>query len=561
MQYKYLLQYKIFENFKMFINALKKIHYLANSSSLKKFIRHNLLVFDVNIINQRDRKNTKIALFELNYMHSSLIAYSYLASAVQSKYGASIVAYNPNYLGGWVRKSLHRLMKLFQLREYGTYKSFGVNKFIDINPSIQQKIEARILVEKLNQQIKNKRDIEQIVIRGTWIGDLIYDTYLRRYSKATIELSSKDFREFLVKTIEIFLYWERYFKDNDVCFINVSHCVYDLAIPLRIAIGKGIPSSQSSITHVYRMSNKNYFAYNDFFCFPKIYEELPEDFKSAGIDEAKRRIERRFAGEVGVDMGYSTKSAYRLVQNKRLLRKSSKTKILIATHCFFDSPHSYGNNLFPDFYEWLDYLGKISLTTDYDWYLKTHPDSLPGNMRILEDFINQYPKFSLLPPDSSHHQIIADGLDVALTVYGTIGFEYAALGVPIINCSINNPHIAYDFNHHPKSVDEYRDLLLNLDNLKLNIDKKQVYEYYFMRNIYNTENLFFNNYNSVINELGGYSMQFTDAVYDKWLSEWTYDKHESLLKAINAFIDSNDFRMEYRHFGRPLTLKSLGLAL
>ena len=537
----------------MLLNALKKIHYLVNSSSLKKFVRHNFLVFDTNT------SNTKIALFELNYMQSSLIAYSYLASAVQSKYGASIVAYNPNYCSGWVKKALHRLMKLFQLREYGAYKSFGVNKFIDINPSIQQKIEARILAGKLNQEIKTKRDIEQIAIRGTWIGDLMYDTYLRRYSKATIEVSSEDFRDFLVKTIEIYLYWEDYFNNNDVCFINVSHCVYDLAIPLRIALSKGIQAFQSSITHVYQMSNKDYFAYNDFFYFPKIYKEMPEDFKSAGIDEAKRRIERRFAGEVGVDMGYSTKSAYRLGQHKRLLRKSSKIKILVATHCFFDSPHSYGNNLFPDFYEWLDYLGKISLTTDYDWYLKTHPDSLPGNKKILVDFIKKYPKFSMLPPDSSHHQIIADGLDVALTVYGTIGFEYAALGVPIINCSLNNPHIAYNFNIHPKSLDEYHHLLTNLEKLNLKINKYQVYEYYFMRNIYNTANLFFHNYNATIKRLGGYSNQFTDRVYAEWIAEWTPAKHDSILRAFQKYLDSEDYRMEYKHFNKKWSIDMLEL--
>ena len=30
-------------------------------------------------------------------------------------------------------------------------------------------------------------------------------------------------------------------------------------------------------------------------------------------------------------------------------------------------------NLFPDFYEWLIFLSKISENTDYDWYIKDHP--------------------------------------------------------------------------------------------------------------------------------------------------------------------------------------------
>ena len=82
-------------------------------------------------------------------------------------------------------------------------------------------------------------------------------------------------------------------------------------------------------------------------------------------------------------MRYSSKSAYGEHKDERLLKESSRIKVFIALHCFFDSPHSYGCNLFPDFYEWLDFLGKISLETDYDWYMKTHPDYLPGNIPII----------------------------------------------------------------------------------------------------------------------------------------------------------------------------------
>ena len=30
------------------------------------------------------------------------------------------------------------------------------------------------------------------------------------------------------------------------------------------------------------------------------------------------------------------------------------------------------NSIFPDFYQWLLFLGKVSKKTDYDWYIKTH---------------------------------------------------------------------------------------------------------------------------------------------------------------------------------------------
>jgi hypothetical protein len=152
----------------------------------------------------------------------------------------------------------------------------------------------------------------------------------------------------------------------------------------------------------------------------------------------------------------------------------------------------------------------------------------------------------LLPADSSHRQLIAEGIDVALTVYGTIGFEYAALGVPVINASVHNPHIAYDFNLHPRSVAEYECLLLNLEELSLSIDKRQVYEYYFMQHIYHSVNWLFKDYRRMISELGGYYEQFTPKVYEKWLSEWTPERHTQIVGALQKFIDSGDFRLHHR---------------
>ena len=41
--------------------------------------------------------------------------------------------------------------------------------------------------------------------------------------------------------------------------------------------------------------------------------------------------------------------------------KVKKNKILIAMHNFYDSPHVFGKMLFPDFFEWLSYLVKLSI--------------------------------------------------------------------------------------------------------------------------------------------------------------------------------------------------------
>ena len=492
-------------------------------------------------------------------MHSAHIAYSYLANVLATRDGAVIKSYLPSARNTVLQRLAFAIDKFFGTRELGIFSSFGAQDCLVPKLSGKQQTVAQRLFEQTVGHLKSTQDVEDLTIDGIWIGDLVYDTYLMTYKQPTIYLAALDFRSSLKNSIDLFVFWNDYINIDSVSAINLSHCVYNQALLLRIGVNKKIPVFQSNITHIYSLNKDNLFAYNDFFHFRKRFKLLPKEIQTAGLKEAELRINRRFAGEVGVDMSYSTKSAYGGFKKNRLIRESPRKKVLIATHCFFDSPHSYGNNLFPDFYEWLDFLGQMTLLTDYDWYIKTHPDYLPGTKEIIDAFVLKYPKLTLLPSDSSHHQLIAEGIDVALTVYGTIGFEYAALGIPVINASVNNPHIAYDFNLHPKSVNEYRDLLLSLDGLNLQIEKPQVYEYYFMARIFNTQDLFFQDYNEAINQLSGYDGQFTSKVYEKWLEEWTQEKHSAIMTATEKFVQSGDFRMDYTHYGREFSVEAIGV--
>lgn len=484
-------------------------------------------------------------LFELNGLHSALIAYSYLANVLAGKHASEIVAFSSKQ-PGWKRI----LCRLLPAPHERVFSSFGMRRILHLELSRGQKKQSEELFAEIYPALQSKRDVEQITIGGVWIGDLVYDSCLRENGLPTVDIGSEDFIASLRKSLDIYVFWRDYLNTHPVRAINVSHCVYNLAIPLRLAVCRDIPVFQTNASHMYRLDRHNLFAYNDFFRFREVFRGLPAATQAAGLEEARRRIELRFAGKTGVDMGYSRKSAYGAHRAERLLQESARTKVLIATHCFFDSPHSYGKNLFPDFYEWLDFLGRMTLETDYDWYIKTHPDYLPGTKEIVDAFVSKYPRFRLLPADSSHHQIIAEGINVALTVYGTIGFEYAALGIPVVNASPNNPHIAYNFNIHPKSVDEYREILKNLDHIDLQIDKNEVYEYYFMKHIYNTSDWLFKNYRQMEKEVGGYSEQFTPRIYEYWLRQWTPARHAEILSTLDSFIESGDFRLGKKHLPR-----------
>lgn len=517
----------------------KIINNYLNDSYTKEFIKHNIQIFEKY---KKSNLNKKI-LVELNDAHSNHLAYSYLANVLSKQYDAEICGYSVIQAVSLKDKIRWNVLKFLSLKTFAIYRSFGVSNFITPGLGILGKISAWKIYKRIYKKIKEKRDIEKICIKEICIGDLIYDSYLRKYSYPTIEINDIKFKKFLLNSVELFVYWNNYFSKYDVAAIMVSHCSYVNAIPLRIALALNIPGYQVTAKDLYYLDNKNPLAYIEFLYYKEEFSKLGQLEKGSACEQARLRMDRRLNGEIGVDLAYSRKSAYGENKNERIILPTPRVKVLIATHCFFDSPHGYGGNIFPDLYEWLDFLGQITLLTDYDWYIKTHPDYFPGTMEVLDLLIKKYPKIVLIPADSSHRQIIAEGINFALTVYGTIGVEYAAMNVPVINASVLNPHINYNFNLHPKTLNEYKNILLNLDKVNYKIDMEEVYEFYYMKNIYHSGSWLLSEYENFIEKIGGYSRQFTSEIYSEWLNRFNIEDHNKILNNIENFISLRKYKM------------------
>jgi hypothetical protein len=516
------------------------------SAEEKRFMRHNNILQASGKCancNVEKQKKASYILLELNDAASAIISYSYLARTLAKDESTVFIAYHPSEPINFLSRVYWKIQKFIGSRLLAIYKSFGISELLVPTLDGTESSEAEAIYRKIRPTLKTKQDVENLSIDGVEIGDLVYDSYLAHYRTTTLDVESDKFNQYLKYSIRNYVFWSRYFDENNVVAINVSHCVYLNALPLRIALIREIASYQVNATHVYRLSKENRFAYSDYHYFPEQFKKLPIATREDGLRKAKERIEIRLSGEVGVDMPYSTKSAYGNFKPLRLIKESDRLKVLIAPHCFFDSPHPYGHNLFPDCYEWLHFITSIAEKTNYDWYVKTHPDFIPETKLLIEEFFRNYPKFTMLPSDSSHRQIVSEGIDVALTIYGTIGFEYASMGVRVVNASMNNPHIAYGFNIHPNNIEEFEDILLSLPDRKIDIKQSEVQEYYFMRNIYNNNNWLFKDYAKMIAALGGYRLQFTPAVYDYWLKEWDPDLDTRVLNNLEVFIKSREFRL------------------
>ena len=154
-------------------------------------------------------------------------------------------------------------------------------------------------------------------------------------------------------------------------------------------------------------------------------------------------------------MHYSTKSAFKKTKTKlNQLQKNKKISVLICTNCFYDNPHAYHGLFFTDFYEWLKYLGKISHISNYNWYIKPHPDYLPGTMEIIKQLSKNFNNIKILNPEISFLNI-KKHIDYVLTTYALHEF---LLGINVINADKYNPHCSFDFNLNPQNLNEYRKL-------------------------------------------------------------------------------------------------------
>ena len=520
-----------------------------NSSLMKK----NKRIFNTS------SNNEKIILVEYNNFHGSHLCQALLANFFKNKNSSKIVAYfnycvivSPLELSFLQNLKWH-ISSMLSLGFKKIYKSFGVEHFIRPQITKEMTIKAINIRDNFFKQKVFNQDIVNFQINKIWIGDLMYDTYLKSRLVPTFDIQENDFKNFFKEFLELFFYWEKFFKINKVTQTIGVHSCYSFGLPLRISVHNNIPGYVINTRGVMKIDKKIQTMYGNFKFFKKDFLRIRNKKQALAI--SKKSLDLRISGISGVDVGLFNreKSSFSRKKIKRnLMQKNSKIKILICTHDFLDSIHANGGNFFPDFYLWIDFLGKISneKSNDYDFYIKNHPNF--GNkyekyQKYTEKFVNQlirkYPKIKKIPNDTSHHQIISGGINYVLTVYGSVGIEYAYLGIPVINASRHNPHINYNFNLNPKNQREYIKILSNLKKKKFKINKKEVLECYFMKHFFCDENWLFDNYKVFMNKIGGYHNIHTIRLYEYWAK----NVDEKFVKKINYrfdnFINSKENRL------------------
>ena len=369
------------------------------------------------------------------------------------------------------------------------YDSFGCRKHLQVILTPEMRRQRLKLFCHIKNHLRVKEDLFNLHIDSVWVGMDIYESILRSGTH-TVSINSLRASRQLYIAITYFIYFKQAFQTYKIKAVALSHDNYiGMGLIARIAYSKNVPVYLANAYGVLKTDHTHQI-YEQYTQYRNIFDELSSLEKLDAIEWSRETLSRRLKGEVGVEMSYQTKSAYHPLRFDRQLNDSKKLKIVVATHCFFDSPHGFGGMLFTDFYEWLIFLGLISLETDYEWYIKPHADYMPGTLEVLQDFIKEFPSFKIIDPKVSWHQLKDEGGSIALTCYGSIGHELPLLGWRVINASYN-PHVAYKFNWHAKDKSDYKKLLIDLPSLGDIEEVDKIYEFFFVHKKLIAENNFF----------------------------------------------------------------------
>lgn len=516
------------QDFFVFVVYSKRGIKFTNDENLKKMeclIRHNEAVWKDYL---PDAGENKLLITHMLLPSTLFIDWSYFANYLAKQYKAKIWTVD--------RKHNYSIQPIERM-----YRSFNADNKIFMDLTAEQKQAAQDYLDVIWPRLQTKEDWLQIKLDDVAIGEDIWAFYIRCHESDVItNVHTWEQKVFLFRVLQVAIFWrDLFYRDRSIKALLFVDGIYQDGIVRKFAIKNGIK--------VYAVSEEQRFLWNNyhpgerFQHYKRFFEELSEEEKTRGLAWAKEHLEARLRGDTR-DIPYMDHSAF---QEKRgyhhALEKNEKLKVVICPHVVWDNPYANGIFLFADHWEWLKFLGEMTLRTDYDWYLKVHPNAEEPDQILFHKLIALYPKIKLLPLDVTGNQLKEAGVSFVLTVWGTLGHEYPAMGIHVINAG-KNPHMAFDFNWHPKTKEEYEYLLLHLDSLQKEIDMEQIYQFYCIHYLYGfvmEESDYSVCYKSpqLIAKLRTISGRIGLESYKAFLAEWTPERHEEILRNVAMCIE------------------------
>ena len=415
-----------------------------------------------------------------------------------------------------------------------------------------------------------------MTVNGINFGMPIIRDFLR-LNVPQLELKTPDFAQHLWSLARRIVCLLDYFQQHSVKAVVLCDGVGHESFLRNVAVANGVPTYVIHYTDPIGrcFGSFEYPSGERFAHYKNFFRQLSAREQEVGIEWAKRSLDARFKGDKK-EIQYMKTSIYEVAPGEKVLEQNDKLKVIICPHTLYDDLYPCGWQVFGGFVEWIDHLGQLSERTDYDWYLKIHPADLGRDEEFIKGYLKRYPRIKLVPKWTSPKQLKAEGIKFAFTIYGTLGHEYPALGIQVINAG-NNPHIAFDFCYNPKTPEEFDSIVFNLPNLvDRRVDMQEIYQFYCIHYLYynapsDIRGVFFKNVDLHSNSWIGSEQRYipiSEEVkrYKYHLDDWTPEFHEITKRKTEELFHEMDNRRDDVFYKNPpeiirKKLEAVGLSL
>jgi hypothetical protein len=415
------------------------------------------------------------------------LVHGLVATAVAAERDARVVAFRVEDRPSGFRSRL-RLWRGPSVQEggdavLGQYRAFSDEQVV-LRPTWRDMLRVKFAIRRYLAAQPSRRDLELFSIGGVRVGDLAFDAYVASGRVVAVDPLDPRILHELTRLSTRALAIRRFLRWNPCCAVIVKDLAYAIGVPGRVALSTGIDAYAASLAWCDRLSFERpekdlvHLDYVD-----ELHEMSETDRISArelGAEFLKQRLSPGSGGftVTGVDVWAEDSVA----EVPAFPQPASKT-ILVATHSFTDAQHAGGIGLFSDSFSWLEFLHEVAGETNYHWFIKLHPDQRDTELGVREAVSALFAdreNVHVLDPSVTHYALRRHGIDLVLTVFGTIALEYPASGIPAMTARPANPHTSFDYALHPKSVDEYRSILLDPNQWTYEIPADQVAEYAYL---------------------------------------------------------------------------------
>ena len=286
--------------------------------------------------------------------------------------------------------------------------------------------------------------VQKFRLKDIYLGDLIFDSYVRRDHRFIKPKLDKNFITILFRGIFKTLYFNYYFNKTELKYLIVASHTYanNTGIAVRIALKKKIKVILSNQQELIKFSHEK-IDKGKYYIDKKKIKQIKKirlnnkNFFSFLQKRKKTNTNYHFTGARDIFYAYGNKKKlsmndfYKKMNIKNIERYNKI--IVIAPHAFSDASRSTGRIfLFTDYYEQLvktlDFVKKQN--RNILWVVRPHPSGKKyGEVGIVENLIKKINATNIkLCPKFINTDNLVDLTDGVITGRGKIALEYSVMG-------------------------------------------------------------------------------------------------------------------------------------